>query len=337
MHPYPLSPQNLIETISGWIRGPAIPDLSGKVAVVSGFNSGIGYHTTKALLEHGAEVIGIARSDERGHEAVAQLKEQVPGAKISLKLCNMELLSEVRGLAKELLAMPANISLLINNAGRFLDQGFSVTKEGIEHTLALDYFGHAYLTLLLLEKMLSNGPGRIINVCSQAEMFGSLDWSDMKGMSRQSSGMPAYGRAKLSLLLFTFELQRRLRLAGAQVEAFAVHPGLVNSRLFDKMSFRYPFALFTYTMSAIMGLTTQQGALSSIYAATHPELSGKGGRYIGPSNTFNAFCCYPRKPLNPRAADVDAWRRLWDETYAVIEDVTGQQMPRTLPPVGTRI
>lgn len=80
-----------------------------------------------------------------------------------------------------------------------------------------------------------------------------------------------------------------------------------------------------------------QGALSSIYAATHPELSGKGGRYIGPSYTFNAFCCYPRKPLNPRAADVDAWRRLWDETYAVIEDVTGQQVPRTLPPVGTRV
>jgi hypothetical protein len=80
-----------------------------------------------------------------------------------------------------------------------------------------------------------------------------------------------------------------------------------------------------------------QGAASSIYAAPHPELSGKGGQYIGPSYTLNAFSCYARKPRNPRASDVDAWRRLWDETEAVIEEVTGQQLPHTLPPVGTRV
>jgi hypothetical protein len=80
-----------------------------------------------------------------------------------------------------------------------------------------------------------------------------------------------------------------------------------------------------------------QGAASSIYTATHPELSGKGGLYLGPSYVFNAFSCYARKPLNLRARDVDAWRRLWDETEAVIGEVTGQQLPRTLPPVGTRV
>jgi hypothetical protein len=80
-----------------------------------------------------------------------------------------------------------------------------------------------------------------------------------------------------------------------------------------------------------------QGALSSIYAATHPELSGKGGRYIGPSYVWNAFSCTARKPANPRASDVDAWRRLWVETEAVIEEVTGQQLPQTLLPTGTRV
>eukprot|EP00882_Tetradesmus_deserticola_P001704 GHRQ01001833.1.p1 GENE.GHRQ01001833.1~~GHRQ01001833.1.p1 ORF type:complete len:338 (+),score=132.53 GHRQ01001833.1:312-1325(+) len=337
MHPYPFSPQNLLERISGWIKGPNIPDQTGRVAVISGFNSGIGYHTTRALLEHGAEVIGICRSDERGHEALQQLKQQVPGAKISMKVCNMELLSNVRALANELLASHANINLLVNVAGRFLDETFSVTKEGIEHTIAVTYFGHATLTLLLLDRMLSSGPGRIVNVISEAEAFGSLDWDDMKGVARHSSGMPAYSRAKLSLLLFTFELQRRLRLARAQVEAFAVHPGIANTRMFDKLTFRYPFSIFTYTMSAAMGLTPAQGATSSIYAATHPELKGKGGLYIGPHYVLNAFSCYARKPWNPRAYDVDAWRRMWDETEAVIEEVTGQQVPRPLPPVGTRV
>lgn len=313
-----------------------VPDLTGTVAVVTGFNSGIGFETTRSLLDHNAEVIGVCRSDERGEQALSDLKREFPGAKISLLVHDLESMSEVKSLADEVLATGKNINLLINNAGRFIDAPFGITKEGFEQSIAVDYYGHVYLTLLLLDKMMSNGPARIVNVVSQAEMFGTIDWEDLRGTKLKTSGTPAYGRAKLMFLMFTFELQRRLRLAGAPVEAFAVHPGVVLSRLMDKVNFRYPFAIMTYLLSHIIGQTPSLGAQSTLYAATHPQLTGKGGQFIGPSYNLNFFNCVARKPRNPRAYDVDAWSRLWEETRGILEQTTGQQVPN-LPAVGTRV
>jgi NAD(P)-dependent dehydrogenase (short-subunit alcohol dehydrogenase family) len=320
----------------GYLTRSDVPDLTGKVAVVTGFNSGIGYETTRSLLDHNAEVIGVTRSQEHAAEAVSDLQREFPGSSIRALVHNMESMSEVRLLADEILATGKNINLLINNAGRFIDAPFGVTKEGFEQTIALDYFGHALLTLLLLENMMSNGSSRVVNVVSIAEMFGSIDWADLKGGAIHTSGTPAYGRAKLMFLMFTYELQRRLRLMGAPVEAFAVHPGVVATRLMDKVNFRYPFAVVTYLMSMVMGQTPSLGAQSTLYAATNPQLTGKGGQFIGPNYNLNFFNCYARKPRNPQAYDVDARKRLWEETIRILEETTGRQVP-TLPATGTRV
>eukprot|EP00878_Enallax_costatus_P011866 GHUV01012389.1.p1 GENE.GHUV01012389.1~~GHUV01012389.1.p1 ORF type:complete len:197 (+),score=27.36 GHUV01012389.1:385-975(+) len=148
----------------GYLTRGDVPDLTGKVAVVTGFNSGIGYETTKSLLDHGAEVIGVCRSEDGGEEALADLRRDFPGAQLTALVHNMESMSEVKLLADEILATGKTINMLINNAGRFIDAPFGVTKEGFEQTIALDYYGHAYLTLLLLERMMSNGPSRIVNM-----------------------------------------------------------------------------------------------------------------------------------------------------------------------------
>eukprot|EP00775_Hariotina_reticulata_P008233 gene8233-8423_t len=314
--------QNLLPFAGHWTRR-CIPDLQGQVAVITGFNSGIGYETSRALLEHGAEVIGVCRSAERGEQAMADLQEEFPTAKISFKVCNLELLSEVASMAKDLLATGKSINMLINNAGRFVDAPFGVTKEGFEQTLAVDFYGHALLTLLLLPKIIS-------------EQAGTLDFDDPKGVKLGTSGIKAYGRAKLMLLLFTYELQRRLRLAGAPVEAFPVHPGVVSTGLFNKVDFRYPFAVLSYLMAITYGQTPLQGAQSTINAATAPELSSKGGSYIGPQYATNLFHSSARRPTNPRAHDVDARVRVWDQTVEQLKEVLHQDVP-TLPPVGTRV
>ncbi|KAF8068397.1 wwox [Scenedesmus sp. PABB004] len=171
-------------------------------------------------------------------------------------------------------------------------------------------------------------------------MFGALDLADMRGRKLGTSGIAAYGRAKvpggLSLLLFTLELQRRLRLAGAPVEAFAVHPGLVNTRLFSKVNFRFPFAVWSWAASLVMGQSAAQGAQSLVVAATSPQLRGKGGSYIGPSYALNAFHGRVRRPVNPAARDPDTWAALWDKTLELVQEVTGAPLP-SLPAVGARV
>eukprot|EP00879_Flechtneria_rotunda_P013233 GHRR01013818.1.p1 GENE.GHRR01013818.1~~GHRR01013818.1.p1 ORF type:complete len:289 (+),score=68.67 GHRR01013818.1:453-1319(+) len=282
------------------------------------------------------QVIGVSRNEQLCREATRDLEEEFPGAKISYRVCNLELLSEVEALAQDLLDSGKPINLLINNAARFLDAPFKVTKEGFEQTISIGYYGHVLLTHLLLERLMSSGPARIINVSSPAEQFGTIDWHDMKGTQLGTSGIKAYGRAKLMLLMWTFELQRRLRLTGAPVDAFVVHPGIVSTGLFNKVNFRYPFGALTYLMGVISGQTPLQGAQSTIYAATAPNLSGKGGQYIGPLYTLNILHSYSRHPSNPKAYDVDGWRKLWDTTVQVLQETTRHKV-FNLPSVGTRV
>lgn len=217
--------------IFGWSRDE-IPDLTGKVAVVTGADSGIGYETTRYLLEHNAEVVMASRNKDLLRQSARDLEEECPGCTIHTKDVDMKSLKSVKSLANDVLAMGKPIHILINNAGKFLDEPFYVTPEGFEHTLATNYFGHVYLTLLLMDRILSSGPsGRIVNVASIAEMYGQIDWDDLTGANAKTSGMPVYARSKLMLIMFSFELQRRLKLTGKKVDAFPVHPGEWSSGL----------------------------------------------------------------------------------------------------------
>eukprot|EP00879_Flechtneria_rotunda_P008580 GHRR01008990.1.p1 GENE.GHRR01008990.1~~GHRR01008990.1.p1 ORF type:complete len:251 (+),score=62.09 GHRR01008990.1:755-1507(+) len=198
--------------------------------------------------------------------------------------------------------------------------------------LAVNYYGHCYLTLLLLPKMIESGQqARIVNVASSAEQYGTLDFLDPKGKTLVNAGIQGYARSKLMLLMFTFELQRRLKLLRAEVDAFAVHPGLVITTMFIKVDFRYVAATLIYLWGLIIGTPPGTGARSTIYAAADPRLTGKGGQYIGPHYSFNRFHTAHRKPWNRRAYDVNAWQNVWTMTLETLREVTGQDVPNFAP------
>ncbi|KAI8469756.1 MAG: hypothetical protein J3K34DRAFT_469693 [Monoraphidium minutum] len=313
--------------ILGWTRRD-VPDLGGKTALVTGANSGIGFELTRQLVEHGAEVIMVGRSEQLVKWAARDLEEEFPGARLHPKTCDLEDPKQVDALAQDVLNSKMSIDILACNAGRFLDAPFALSKGGFEQQLASNFFGHCQLTLL---------PGsRIINVSSPAEQFGRVDLTDIKGTKAGTSGMLAYGRSKAMQIMWNHELQRRLRLARKDVDCFAVHPGLVSTGLTTKFDLSYPSATASYIAMMLIGQAPLQGAQSSLYAATAPQLRGKGGIYIGPQYTTNLFHARERSAVNPAVYDYDARVKLFEATRDALSEAAGREMP-TLPAVGAPI
>lgn len=307
-----------------------IPSQSGKRAVVTGANSGIGFEVCKQLLQHDlCELVMGSRNMELVEHAAQDLREQFPSARIVAKHLDLGDFSSVRSFADEVLADNKPIHLLINDAGRYIDTPFEVTKDGFEVQMKTNYYAHVYLTHLLLPQMIRTKSARIVILSSMAEMFGKLDWDDLKGEKVGTSGMAAYGRSKLFLLMFSYELDRRLKLAGADVNVYATHPGLVRTGLFDKVDFRYPFAVISFVQGLLIGLDPVGGSMSTLYAATKPTLPG--GTFTGPSYIFNTGTTLVGKPWNPTALKADAQVKLYDATMDILRDTTGTDIRNFLP------
>ncbi|MFM8895089.1 MAG: oxidoreductase, partial [Actinomycetales bacterium] len=202
-----------------------MPDLSGRTALVTGANSGLGWWTTKALAEHGAEVTMAVRNLDKGEQAAAQM----PGT-VQVRLLDLADLASVRGFAQAWSAEhPQGLDLLINNAG-IMAVPRRLTAEGHESQLATNHLGHFALTGLLLPALVARPHSRVVTVSSQAHRFGRLDFDDLMGERRYNSWR-AYGQSKLANLLFTSELQRRVDLAGMSITACAAHPGFAATNL----------------------------------------------------------------------------------------------------------
>jgi NAD(P)-dependent dehydrogenase (short-subunit alcohol dehydrogenase family) len=295
-----------------------VPDQSGRVAVVTGANSGIGYEAALVLAGRGARVVLAVRDQTKGTRAADRIRREHAGAQVEVQELDLTSLDNVRAAAEALRAAYPAIDLLIDNAGVMYPPK-QVTADGFELQFGTNHLGHFALTGLLLDHLLSVEGSRVVVVASiahtiQADIhFDDLQWEH--GYNR----VAAYGQSKLANLMFTYELQRRLAAADAKTIAVAAHPGISNTELM-----RHVPGSNLPGFSALAGLVTNSpavGALATLRAATDPQV--RGGEYYGPSG-FRELVGHPVKVTsNRKSHDVAVQQRLW----AVSEELTGVSFP----------
>lgn len=285
-----------------------IPDQTGRVAVVTGANTGIGFETAAALADKNAEVVLACRNRQKAEAAIERIRERTPTAKLELIELDLASLGSVERFAAGFRDGHDRLDLLINNAGVMIPP-FGRTEDGFELQFGCNHLGHFALTGKLLDLVDAAPVGRVVTVSSTAHRVGTMDFDNLnseKGYDR----MAAYGRSKLANLLFTFELQRRLAAAGSSVIATAAHPGWTGTDL-QRHSSLIAFLNRFFAQSPPMG------ALPTLRAATDPEAAG--GDYYGPRGFFE-MRGHPTRVGTTAAArnEADA-RRLWD----VSDELTG--------------
>ncbi|PNW84882.1 hypothetical protein CHLRE_03g162300v5 [Chlamydomonas reinhardtii] len=351
----------LEQAVENWLVGwtpNRIPDLRGRTALVTGGSSGIGLEVARKLAQNCCRVMLVARDLAKGEAAAAHIRESlgdtVNAGTVEVLQCNLLSLSEVGSLVAEVKRRlraadrgrdPAHpegaggLHMLVCNAAIFQPGGLVRSPQGIEQTLAVDFYAHVSLTFGLMEELKKGAAGRggarIVLQASQAEQFATYDPDNLKGERFTDSGMQPYACAKLWLLMWGDELQRRLRAQGgdsARIDVFAVHPGLVDSPLMDKAdTARHWNAALIVLQNCVLGMPTWRGSLPALYAATEPSLAGTGFRYFGP-NWLNSNMLGERKPGNWlwRRGGPELRSRLFDDVAKVLAEVG--QKPKHVPP-----
>ncbi len=284
-----------------------IPNQSGRVAIVTGANSGIGWDTARALAQRGAAVVMACRSMAKAQHAAGKIKDLAPSGSVAVMPLDLADLNSVRAFAAAFRAQYERLDLLINNAGVMMPP-YSKTAQGFEQQFGVNHLGHFALTGLLLDLLNATPGARIVTVSSGAHLFGSIHFEDLN-WERGYRPQRAYGQSKLANLLFTYELQRKLEAAGLGTLAVAAHPGWTATNLQQHAgSFQM--------LNPIFAQSTAMGALPTLYAATAPAV--QGGEYFGPSGLME-MRGYPKKVgSNARSRDEAVARRLWQ----VSEDLT---------------
>jgi NAD(P)-dependent dehydrogenase (short-subunit alcohol dehydrogenase family) len=288
-----------------------LPDLTGRRVLVTGVTSGIGEQTAMELARHGAEVVLAARSESRLDRTEADILAAVPTAVLHRAIIDLADLSSVRRAAAEVSRI-GPLDVLVNNAG-VMAPPFSQTVDGFELQLATNHLGPFLLTGLLLPQLVASGRGRVVTVSSQAHRFtrrAPLD--DPRVHHGRYSRWGAYSRSKLAGLLFTFELDRRLREHGLPVTAVACHPGYSATELMGKgRSGRRGQVL--QAVFTLVGQPSSMGALPTLMAAT-AELPGS--TYVGPGNVLQMRGLPGVVKPRRLALDREAQRRLWELSEA---------------------
>jgi NAD(P)-dependent dehydrogenase (short-subunit alcohol dehydrogenase family) len=295
-----------------------VPDQSDRYAVVTGANSGTGKEATARLAAAGAHVVMAVRTLAKGESARAEIVERVPGAKVEVRRVDLADLASVRELADGLVAEGRPLDLLVNNAG-VMAIPRRTTADGFEMQFGTNHLGHFALTGLLIDRLLGTDGSRVVNVSSGAHRGGSMNFADLQG-ERRYRKWRAYGQSKLSNLLFTRELQRRLTAKGSSTIAVAAHPGYAATHLQAVGPEMAGSRLMTRGMALanrLFSQTDEMGALGQLRAATAPDVVGD--EYFGPVKFFG-LQGYPTQASRSKAArnDADA-RRLWE----VSEELTG--------------
>ncbi len=293
-----------------------LPDQHGKIAVITGANSGIGLEAAKQLARKGAHVILACRSLERGEEALAEVRAQGDQIKAEVRELDLADLSSVRAFARDLLAEHDRIDLLINNAG-VMAIPYAKTEEGFEMQFGTNHLGHFALTGLLLDALSKGGngaPARVVNVTSSAHRLSKMRFDDLH-WERGYDKWRAYGQSKLANLLFTYELDRRIKAAKLPVVTVACHPGYTQSNLAaagPRMEGSKIKEVVASLVGKIGAQSTSMGTLPILYAACAEGV--QSGDYIGPDGIFEARG-YPTKvDSNKPSHDVQDAAKLWERS-----------------------
>jgi len=288
-----------------------MPDLSGRTAVVTGANSGLGYETTKALAAAGARVIMACRTLSKAKGAQAKLIESLQDSvdpEIEIELLDLASLESVDAFVARMFDQRDDLDLLINNAGVMATPP-QITEDGIEFQFACNHTGHFALTAGLMP-LLHDTPGsRVVAVSSLAARSGSLIDHDPTSLDGYDP-MAVYGATKLANQVFAVELDRRLRAAGSPTISVAAHPGLSATNLFDSFAMPRALAIGARLGSKLVTQPASIGALPQLRAACEPGV--RGGSYFGPAFPGQAYGPPKEIPVLGHAADLDTGTRLWD-------------------------
>ncbi|KAJ3111775.1 hypothetical protein HDU96_005365 [Phlyctochytrium bullatum] len=305
-------------------KAEQIPDLTGKVAIVTGASSGLGLAATAEMAKHGAHVIMACRSVKKAEEVADKIRADNPGKKLKLSIMELDLasLQSVRDFAAEFTRQKLPIHILMNNAGVMAISDFTLSTDGIEMQMAANHFGHFYLTKLLMpiiEKTSNTARDasvRIVNLTSIGHTLAKPVGIDFEGYNKKEEYSPwaGYGQAKLANILFTKELQRRFDERGlTNIRANAVHPGGVRTNLSNQSNSKYipPFvwSLLWFSME-----TPEYGSLTQLYAATSPEIDSKNisAEYLVPTAVIG-------KPSD-HAVDKELAAKLWTWSEKIIQE-----------------
>ena len=291
-----------------------IPDQTGRTAIVTGANSGIGFVAARELARAGARVVLACRNAEKGAAAAREIESAKPGAQVEVGALDLGRLQSVRDFAERFGADHDGLDVLINNAG-VMAPPRRETDYGFELQFGTNHLGHFALTGLLLAAMGGRKDARVVTVSSGAHRMGRIDFDDLQ-WERSYARWGAYGRSKLSNLLFAFELDRRLRAAGSTVRSLAAHPGYSATNLQFAAAPKLDRTVMAVT-NRLFAQSAEMGALPLLFAATQPGL--EGGLYIGPDG-FMEQRGYPH-PVGSSGASRDeaTAARLWEES----EKLTG--------------
>ncbi|MDE3089189.1 MAG: SDR family oxidoreductase [Chloroflexota bacterium] len=273
--------------------------MRGKVCVVTGATSGIGAETAKQLAQRGATVIIVGRSAENCKTTVARIRRETGNAAVEYLLADLSSQKDIRGLAQQFKSKYARLDVLVNNAGGFW-MSRQETVDGYEMTFALNHLGYFLLTNLLLDMLIASAPARIVNVASALHWQARMDFNDLQGKRGLFNGLSAYNQSKLANVLFTYELARRFAQRGAGVTANALHPGGVRTNLIARNGGFFKWV--AQPLFDLQAISAEQGAQTSVYLATSPDVEGVSGKYFGESKPHRS---------SPASYDEAAARRLW--------------------------
>lgn len=292
-----------------------VPLQKGKIAIITGANTGLGYETTLGLAQKEVKVIMACRNERKAENAKSQIKETLPDADLDIQMLDLSSLSSVHAFAEYFKHKYDKLDLLINNAG-VMYPPYSKTKDGFELQFGVNYLGHFLLTALLLDHMPDTSDSRIVTVSSKAHESGIIHFDDLQ-FEKKYSRQDAYAQSKLACLMFADELDRRLQSKGKNLLSVSAHPGVSITDLGRHIP-AYVYVPMKYTVMRLISHSPQKGALPTLLAALDPNV--QGGDYYGPQG-FMGLKGEPGKAKRSKEAlNIKTAQKLWE----VSEQLTSQ-------------
>lgn len=293
-----------------------MPSQSGRIFLVTGGTSGMGFEDAKALAAAGAEVVIAARNPQRGREAMARIKEEIRGAQVQFEEVDLADLASVKALGERLNAKLPRLDGLINNAAVMAPPERRTSADGHELQLATNYLGHFALTGHVLPLLRKSTAPRVVTLSSIAVLRGNLDFDDLQS-ERAYNPYASYAQSKLATLMFAFELQRRSERQGWGIQSIAAHPGVAVTELIARGPGLDSEFGRNWAKDRDEYHSAAQGALPTLYAATAGQ--AQGGAYYGPTGEDEKRGPLGLATVPAVAQDAEAAARLW----TIAEQLTG--------------